>query len=239
MWLPLVVVVALGAAPKVDQRLVGTWFAGSEPFFTLAANGTGSMEDARVKWSADGKTLTVTDEDGETDRGTYVVEGDVLTLTLGGIPVQLRRAGAKTPAASPGEEKARRKPDAPPVPQAPPTAPRGAGADQLSQLLLSSAWCSFRYNKVSGASSTSRVQFFPDGSWAMGARGETYSSGPNGTVSGQTDSSDRGQWQVRNNTLWLSEGGGPVQPVEGFSVTRNSNGYPIINADGREYSSCQ
>ena len=28
------------------------------------------------------------------------------------------------------------------------------------------------------------------------------------------------------------------QPVQGFSETRNSNGYPIINADGKEFSSC-
>lgn len=225
MVLSLVVSLALCGAPKVDARLVGSWLAGGEPFFTLAADGTGRMEDAKVRWSADGKTLTVTDaETGETDRGTYVIEGDAMTLTLAGLPVPLTRAGAKKAAA---------KRDAPPA------APQGAGTDQLSQLLLSSAWCSFSYNKTTGASSSSRYQFFRNGTWGMGARGETYNSGPNGTVAGQSDSGGSGQWAVKNGTLWLSETGGALQPVDGFSVTRNSNGSPIINADGREFSMCR
>ncbi len=57
-------------------------------------------------------------------------------------------------------------------------------------------------------------------------------------MAGQSDSGGAGQWAVRGGTLWLSEAGGPLQPIDGFSVTRNSNGSPLINADGREFSQC-
>ena len=91
----LALVVVLAAAPKTDAKLVGTWLLGNAPFITFKADGTATMEDDRVKWSADGKTLKVVDEDGETDTASYRVDGDVLTMTLGGTPLQLQRAGSK------------------------------------------------------------------------------------------------------------------------------------------------
>lgn len=267
MFLTLVVSVALCGAPKVDQRLVGTWLAGNEPFITFAANGTGTMDEGQVKWSSDGSRLTITDDEGSTDQATYVVEGEVMTLTLGGMPVQLRRAGAgaavkKQSALSAKAAKANRaaseeeadqeamataqawlaqqpqgqarQPTAPGVPQA-----KGAGADQLSSLLLSSAWCSFTYSQVTGASSQSRVQYFRNGTWSRGGQSETYNSGANGTVAGQSNSNNGGLWEVRNGQLLMSEGNGPLELIHPFSVTRNSSGFPIINALGREYSSCR
>src|SRR5688500_9186486 len=46
-----------------------------------------------------------------------------------------------------------------------PFAPAAAQSDgEIRQVLLSSAWCSFSYNNVSGASRSERVQFFPNGS---------------------------------------------------------------------------
>jgi len=227
--LSLLVALSLCAGPKVDQRLVGTWLVGGEPFLTLNANGSGSMEGDPVKWTADGKTLVVTGADGETDRGRYVVEGDAMTLIVGEVPLSLTRAGGKKPAPSPEAV-------APPPQQ---QQPQRAGTDQLSRLLLSSAWCTFRYSKVSDTTSQSRVQFFPNGTWSMSARSESYNSGPNGSVFGSNSSGEQGQWQVKNGVLHLSEGAGPLVPVEGFSVTRNSNGSPIINADGKEYMLCQ
>lgn len=229
MVMALVVSLSLAGAPKLDARLVGTWLAGAEPFFTLAADGSGRLDDAKVRWTADGTTLSVVDaETGETDRGTYVVEGDRMTLTMAGLPVQLVRAGGRK---QPAKAEAALPAAAPP--------PRAAGVDQLSQLLLSSAWCTFRYNQTTGASNSSRVQFLRNGTWSLGARGETYNSGANGTVAGQYDSGDSGQWAVRNGTLWMSEGQGPLQPLGGFAVTRNSSGSPVITADGREYTQCQ
>jgi len=109
---------------------------------------------------------------------------------------------------------------------------------QFAQLLLSSAWCSFRYNKVSGTSRQTRYQFFANGTWRMGAQGETYSSGPNGMVGGHSSSGGGGRWAVQNGAFYLSEGSGQMQQVP-VSVKQNSNGYPIIVADGTEYMQCR
>ena len=72
-----------------------------------------------------------------------------------------------------------------------------------------------------------------------GGQNETYNSGANGTVAGQYNSNNGGLWEVRNGQLWGSYGNAPLQLVQPFSVTRNSNGSPIINSLGKEYSSCR
>lgn len=262
--------VALCGAPKADPRLVGTWLAGNEPFITLAANGTGTMEESKVKWSTNGATITITDDDGESDKATFQVNGDAMTLTVNGIPVALRRAGAgvavKKPSAlsakaakvngqqseddadkealamaqawleqnGQGGQLQRNQPRAQPQGQG----QGSAGNDQLSQLLLSSAWCSFSYNKISGTTKQTRVQYFRNGTWAVGGQTETYNSGANGSVAGQYNSNNGGLWEVRNGQLWGSYGNAPLQLVQPFSVTRNSNGSPIINSLGVEYSMC-
>lgn len=109
---------------------------------------------------------------------------------------------------------------------------------QFAQLLLSSAWCTMSYNKVSGTSRTARYQFFNNGTWAMGSQRETYSSGPNGTVSGQGNAGNRGRWAVQNGVFLMSEGAGQMGQVA-VDVKQNSNGYPIIVAAGIEYSQCR
>ncbi|TAJ07177.1 MAG: hypothetical protein EPO61_14520 [Nitrospirae bacterium] len=119
-------------------------------------------------------------------------------------------------------------------------APADAHSTQLSQLLLSSAWCSFSYNQVSGASHSTRVQFSANGHWAAGSRGETYSSGQAGSVAGQHDADTGGQWAVQQGQLFMSnppETPG-LSPVH-LTIKRNSNGYPILTADGKEYSQCR
>ena len=93
MVLAFVICVALCGGPKVDPKLVGTWLAGNEPFITFAGNGTGTMDEGKVKWSADGSTVLITDDTGESEKASYLVDGDAMTMTIGGIPVQLRRAG--------------------------------------------------------------------------------------------------------------------------------------------------
>ncbi|OGR87367.1 MAG: hypothetical protein A3A86_08170 [Elusimicrobia bacterium RIFCSPLOWO2_01_FULL_60_11] len=108
----------------------------------------------------------------------------------------------------------------------------------LSQLLLSSPWCSFSYNKISGASSTKRVQFFNNGTWADTSRYEGYSSGDAGTFSSQHDGQDGGRWNVEGEQLYMSGGDEGLTAVD-LAVKRNSNGYPILLADGVEYSQCR
>jgi hypothetical protein len=107
-----------------------------------------------------------------------------------------------------------------------------------NELLLSSAWCTFSYNKTSGYSNTTRVRFNKNGTYGTGGRAEGGSSGKYGSHSSQSDSSGSGLWKVKKGELYLSSGNGKLALVRTV-VKRNSNGYPIIIADGVEYSQCK
>ncbi|MFO0595062.1 MAG: hypothetical protein U0228_07155 [Myxococcaceae bacterium] len=220
----LLALLVVAAAPN---PLVGSWQMNGEPFLTLNANGTGSMEGDPLKWKSDGSTLTLTDPDGEADRLPYQVNGDVLVVNLGGMPVQLTRAGGK-----------KNKPAAETV--APPVAPKAtpAGNDQLSRLLLSSNWCWLRYSN--GNSYTQKVHFNANGTWQDFSESDIYSNNAyTGTVAQATGNrTNGGQWAVKGGQLYLSSPENPVLSPVPLTITRNSNGYPIINADGREYSMC-
>lgn len=113
-----------------------------------------------------------------------------------------------------------------------------AQAGGLSEkLLLSSAWCSFSYNKISGTTKTARARFYANGTYGFGNQRESQSSGPYGSVYGQGSGGGSGRWQVRGGELYMGEGGGPLELVQ-TALKRNSNGYPIIVADGVEYARC-
>jgi len=231
----LVFFVLASPARAGDARLAGTWLKDGAAFAELKADGTGRVDHDVVAWKADGKTLTLAHAEGEVERITYSLSGGTLKVTMDDETMTLTRAGgaakadkaaATAPTASPEGKKAV------PAPQA--AAP---GGGKLAELLLSSPWCHFRYNKISGASGQERVVFRRDGTWTRGARTESYSSGPNGSVAGQTDSGDGGRWKAQGDRLLLSEGGAPLEDA-GLEVTRNSNGYPILKSGGKEYSQC-
>src|SRR5688500_12321164 len=117
--------------------------------------------------------------------------------------------------------------------------PAAAQSDgEIRQVLLSSAWCSFSYNKVSGASRSERVQFFPNGSASIASNAESYSSGRGGTASGQSSAARTLYWRVQGGDLHLSEDGRSFEPV-GLQGKRNSNGSLILVADGKEYGQCR
>jgi len=107
-----------------------------------------------------------------------------------------------------------------------------------NELLLSSAWCTFTYNKTTGYSNTTRVRFNKNGTYGTGGRAEGYSSGKGGTYSSQSDTSGGGRWKVTKGELYMSQGRGELGIVRTI-VKRNSSGYPIILADGVEYSQCK
>lgn len=106
-----------------------------------------------------------------------------------------------------------------------------------NNLLLSSAWCSFSYNKISGTTKTTRARFNANGTYGFGNQRESQSSGQYGSVYGQSGGGGGGRWQVQGGELYMGEGGGPLEPVQ-TTLKRNSNGYPIIVADGVEYMQC-
>jgi hypothetical protein len=235
MLVHVLVAAVLAASPKIDSRLVGTWNAGGSPFCTLKADGTGRMEDGPFRWSAQNGQLRVVDDEGSVDVMAYSVEGDSLTLNMGGIAMQLSRAGGGKAAKA---DKPVRQPE--PRESAAMEPPKPAGNDSLSRLLVSSAWCSFSYSKTSGVTHQSKVRFFPNGTWSSAAQAETYASGSAGTYASQSNDGSGGRWAVKGGRLYMSNPPETpsLEPVEPFSVTKNSSGYPIINADGREYSSC-
>jgi hypothetical protein len=113
-----------------------------------------------------------------------------------------------------------------------------AAPPSLTNLLLSRAWCAFSYNQNTGYSSTTRVRFFKNGTYSADQGGEGYSSGSGGTYASQSNSGAAGYWKIVKGALYMSEGEGQLQPVN-LRVTKNSNGYPILIADGQEYSGCQ
>lgn len=254
MFLALLI---LAAAPKQDPKLVGTWRMNGESFMTLNANGTGVMEGDSIKWKSDGAKLTITDEDGEAETIGYSFQGETLNINMGGMSLPLTRGGA------PVKKEARAKNEAgdddaaalamaqqwmaqqqqgqqPTGPQQPGpkkgAAPQAAGNDQLSRLLLSSNWCWLRYSN--GNSYTQKVHFNANGTWQDFSESDIYSNNY-GTVAQATGNrTNGGQWAVKNGQFYLSSPENPqLMPVP-LSITRNSNGYPIITADGREYSMC-
>lgn len=113
-----------------------------------------------------------------------------------------------------------------------------AAGGMSNELLLSSAWCTFAYNKISGKSTTKRAAFAPNGTWSQGSNTEGVSSNKYGSVYSQGGSNAAGAWRVHQGELYMSEGPGALQPVQTL-LKRNSNGYPIIVADGVEYSQCR
>lgn len=212
---------ALATPASAASPLVGSWNKDGVPASVVRADGTATVEGEAVRWKASGKTLTLTYADGRVETMAYVLDGDTLTVTMEGESEVYTRA---KPAAK-GKASA-----------AP--APTPAGKDKLSTMLTGSAWCYFYYNKISGTSKQERVVFNKNGTWGSGARGETYSSGMYGTVSGQSDSGSGGRWAVKGGSLLMSEGGAALEDV-GLKVSKNSNGWPILNAGGKEYSSCR
>ena len=219
--------------PKADAGLVGAWGQSGETLFIFKADGTGKMENNDIRWSLEGKELVVKERWG-TQRMVYRLKGDALSLVMGGEEQSFTRMGGKASAPA-----AKAKVQAEPARET--AAAPAAQADRLSALLVSSPWCSFSYNKVSGSSSSKRVTFSPDGSWSQGAQSEGYSSGYGGTMASQHNSEGGGRWAVQGGQLLMSnpgEGAYELAPLD-LAVKQNSNGYPILVADGVEYSQCR
>jgi hypothetical protein len=220
---------AAPAAFAKDNPLVGSWTLDGAAYSEVKADGTGTVRGEAVHWQAKLGFLAIQYASGNQELMMYAVKGDKLWLTMNNQTMVLTRGSGK--AAKAGKTSKAAKTEG--------KIEKAAGSqDQLSALLLSSPWCSFTYNQISGASHTERVVFHQGGTWSSGARGESYSSGMYGTVAGQTDSANGGRWQVRGGALFLSAGGGELQDA-GLSVTRNSNGYPILHSGKKEYSQCR
>ena len=215
LWCALMLVLATSPA-WADQKLVGQWALNGQPYLVLNKDGTGTLGGDVFTWQVQGNALVLS-AGGKNNVLPYRLNSSVLTLQFGINPLSLRRVEGKS-ASHPAKN----------------------ASDPLAQLLLSSAWCTLKYNQTTGASSTFRFQFFNNGAYSNSGRSETYNSGRNGAVAGQYDNGGRGQWAVRNGQLYVSSP--PEQPdmqPMPVTVSRNSSGYPVINTEGVEYSMCK
>ena len=116
--------------------------------------------------------------------------------------------------------------------------PRVQAGGVSAGLLTSGCWCSFKYSQVTGYSNTKKYCFNGNGTCSMGGRGEGYSSGGGGTFASQQDSGGSCRWKVTGGELYMADPGEDLAMVQTL-VKTNSNGSPIIVADGVEYAQCR
>jgi hypothetical protein len=217
------------ALAQTPRELVGRYQLEAQggDILDLRADGSATLAGDSMRWSARGNRLQV-----GSDVMTYALQGDRLIVDMGGLRFAWRRVGGGPESAM---ARAASRANASPA-----TAPSGTNAQdvQIRQILTSSAWCSFTYNKTSGTSSTRRVVFHGNGVLSVNGGAETYSSGYGGSHAGQSSSAENMLWKVENLRLYIDpQNGGGFQDI-GLTATRNSSGYLILQADGREYSVC-
>ncbi len=216
---------------KGANSIVGRWVyqqnnATSE--IVLDESGNGSFNGTPLSYQVQGGQIYVSINGG---LQAYFYELKQNQLVIGGgdlaAPVQFTRASKakstqKTPAGNTDNDEA------------------------IKRFLLANDWCSFSFSGGGGGygssgsyghSSTSRVHLSPDGTISRRSGSENYSSNSNGSLASQGNSGDAGRWQVQGGVLYLSDGNTPMQPVN-LSMTRNSNGSPILKAGGVEYMQC-
>lgn len=161
---------------------------------------------------------------------TAAVQGDQMTFIANGETTYLRRGSARAGQRREEPRSAGRSQGA--TPQA------ATGQDaQIQRILLSSPWCYMRYSQTLGSTNTERGVYTPDGRLVVTTGHEMVSSGANGTAYGSGNGGSVYRWRVANGDLQLAEQGGEFTPV-GLRITQNSNGYPILNVGGKEYSQC-
>lgn len=202
--------------------LVGTYRLEGQGGGTLElhADGTASLEGNEMAWGATDNQISI-----GLDIMSYSLHGDRLVLTNGVAQFVWKRVRAGK--GQKGKDKTQ-------------TESSTSDADrEAKRVLTSTAWCSFTYNKTTGTSTTRKVVFRPDGTMTMNDGRETYSTGYAGTFAGQSNSADTLRWKLENLKLFVDQKNGAGFQDIGLTATRNSNGYVILHAGGREYSMCK
>jgi hypothetical protein len=224
------------AEGKSDMPLAGRWtyqHDGKASELVLDASGNGSLDGALLYYKVQGNLLYVSINGGLQAYSFQFVKS---SLTIqGGDLAQAVTFTRATQSSNKGAQGAKN------------TQSGNTNNDKaLSQLLLANDWCSSSYSGGGGGynssgsyghSSTSRVHFSPDGNVFRSSGSESSSGNQYGSVASQGNRGDGGRWKVSGGMLYLSSGNEPMQPVS-LSVTRNSNGYPIVKSNGIEYMQC-
>ena len=210
----------------------------------LRADGAATLAGDRMRWTVRGTELLVGNE-----VMVYQMQGDTLLLKIGTVVTTWKRlagpaAATPAPALRPGEVGGVggvgvQGTGLPPQAASAPSAGGDAMDQQARALLTSTAWCSFTYSQTSGTSTTRRVVFRADGVMLVNDGRETYNSGPNGTVSGQSGSNGAMRWRLENQRLLVDPADGRGYQDVQLTATRNSSGSVILNSLGREYGMCR
>ncbi len=246
LFLVSLLLVSSLASAQIAKELVGRFQMDVQggDVLELRADGSATLAGEVTRWSAAGNRLTVGG-----DTMAYSLQGNRLLLQMGPVQIAWKRldggavtggtasaGGGKTTALPPAQANHN---DANGSSNSNASNTGGNPQDaQIRQVLTSSAWCSFTYNKVSGSSSTRRVVFRTDGSVYTNSGGESYSSGNAGTYAGQSSRNNAARWKVENLRLYGDAMDGNGYQDLGLTASRNSNGSIILQAGGREYSMC-
>ncbi len=240
LLLVLLVSLVLGAgtaSAQIAKELVGRYQMDVQggDVLELRADGSATLAGEATRWSVAGNRLSVGG-----DTMAYSLQGNRLVMQMGPAQIAWKRLDGAAGAGGNGPTAAgKANPTAPVQGNANGNSSSGNPQDaQIRQVLTANAWCSFTYNKVSGASSTRRVVFRTDGMVYTNSGGETYSSGSAGTVAGQSSRNSTARWKVENLRLYGDAMDGNGFQDLGLTATRNSNGSIILHAGGREYSMC-
>lgn len=215
--LALLLGMATASFAQAAGELVGTYRLEGNGGGTLElhGDGTASLAGKETMWAATDNQISI-----GLDIMSYALQGDRLVLTKGATRIVWKRVRTGK-----GQKEGRNS---------------SSDADhEAKRVLTSTAWCSFTYNKTTGTSTTRKVLFRPDGTMTMNDGRETYSKGYAGTVAGQSNSATTMQWKLENLKLFVDQRNGAGYQDIGVTATRNSNGYVILHAEGREYSMCK
>jgi hypothetical protein len=226
----LFLLVSVSALAQTPREIVGKYqmeVQGGD-ILELRPDGTASLGGEVTRWAVKGNLLTV-----GTDVMPFVLQDGRLILTVGPVRTSWKRLDAAPGTASPMERAARKAQAANPV------ADSNSQDAQARQILLSNAWCSFTYNKVSGTSTTRRVVFRNDGVMSINGGAETYSAGYGGTYAGQSSNASAMLWKLENLRLFVDDRSGAGYQDIGLTSSTNSNGSIILKAQGQEYAMCR
>jgi hypothetical protein len=232
----------LAQAPRAAARpadpFAGT-FVGDGIALTLARSGAGYAGSAtsegeryRVRAQLSGSILSGVYEGGGGQLPFQaMVQGDVMRLAAGGETYTLRRqggdAGRRLAAGGPG----------------------GAGATAttpqerpIAQLLVRSEWCTMTYSGIVGSTTGTtryeRLVFRPDGTGTRRTSSESYYSNDAGAAAADGSGASQFRWRLDGSVLVSSTDGGASWVRAPMRISTNSNGYPIITANGKDYAMC-
>jgi hypothetical protein len=226
-----------GATARADP-FAGS-FAGDGITLTLARSGdlyTGSAtsegEQYRVRAQVSGSMLIgVYEGSGGQLPFQAVVQGEVMQLAAGGETHTLRRQGEGRGLAGAGGVRG----------GAGPTASTGEER-QIAQLLTGNQWCTMTYSGVVGSTSGTtryeRLVFRADGTGTRRTSTEWSNANDAGAAAGQGSGGSEFVWRLDGSVLVSSTDGGASWARTPMRFSRNSNGYPIITANGKDYAIC-